>query len=282
MRGIIVAGVIALAGLAFAALDSFEIIDPGEKGVIVSLGQVAGEAEPGPFFKAPFVSAVAKISVRDQVANFPNLAAYTRDQQVATVSNVSVNYRIDPARVTDIYLQYGTTERMVEQLLTRPIGAHLEQVFGQYNAERAVQERAALNAEFSDLIKSSVASTPLIIAAVNIEPFDLPLEYEQNVNARMAAEVEARRAAETAKTTVINAQAAADAQLATATAAAEAVRLQGEAEAAAIRAKGNALRENPELVALIKAERWDGKLPTTMLPGETVPFIDVSPAALTQ
>jgi hypothetical protein len=26
---------------------------------------------------------------------------------------------------------------------------------------------------------------------------------------------------------------------------------------------------------LVQAEKWDGKLPTTMVPGQTVPFINV-------
>lgn len=279
MRGILVAGFIAIVGLIFAAFDSFEIIDPGERGVIVTMGEVVGIAEPGVLVKTPFFTTVHKVSARDHVANFQGLQAYTRDQQTATVSNVSVIYRVDPAKVTEVYLQYGSADRMVEQLLTRPVGAYLETVFGQYNAERAVQERGTLNSEFANQIKSSVEGTPLIVASVNIEPFDLPDDYEANINDRMKAEVEARKAAEVAKTTVIDAQAAADAKLATATADAEAIRLRGEAEAAAIRARSEALKESPNLVALTLAERWDGILPTTMVPGDSVPFIDVNPAA---
>ena len=30
------------------------------------------------------------------------------------------------------------------------------------------------------------------------------------------------------------------------------------------------------LIELTKAERWDGKLPTTVLPNGTLPFIDAS------
>ncbi len=279
MRGILVAGFIAIAGLFFAAFDSFEIIDPGERGVIVTMGEVVGIAEPGVLVKTPFFTTVHKVSSRDHVANFQGLQAYTRDQQTATVSNISVTYRVDPAKVKEVYLKYGAADRMVEQLLTRSVGAYLETVFGQYNAERAVQERGTLNAEFSNLIKQSVEGTPLIVATVNIEPFDLPDDYEANINDRMKAEVEARKAAEVAKTTVINAQAQADAQVATATAAAEAIRLKGQAEADAIRARSEALKESPNLVALTLAERWDGILPTTMVPGDSVPFIDVNPAA---
>ena len=41
------------------------------------------------------------------------------------------------------------------------------------------------------------------------------------------------------------------------------------------RAVGGALRDNPALVALIQAEKWDGKLPNTMVPGSAVPFLSV-------
>jgi regulator of protease activity HflC (stomatin/prohibitin superfamily) len=56
---------------------------------------------------------------------------------------------------------------------------------------------------------------------------------------------------------------------------ADAKKLQGEAEAYAINARGKALRDNPALIELVQAEKWDGKLPTTMVPGQAVPFINV-------
>jgi regulator of protease activity HflC (stomatin/prohibitin superfamily) len=91
-----------------------------------------------------------------------------------------------------------------------------------------------------------------------------------------------------AEITVTQAQAQADAQIAQATAAATAVKLaadaeahaiqvKGDAEAAVIANRGKALRDNPGVVALIQAEKWDGALPRTMPPNGTVPFIDVAP-----
>ena len=87
-----------------------------------------------------------------------------------------------------------------------------------------------------------------------------------------------------AQIAVTQAQAEADSKLAAAKAEAETIRVRGAAEAEtirlksaaeaeAIRLRGEALRENPGLVALTTAERWDGKLPDTMIPGSTVPFI---------
>ena len=47
----------------------------------------------------------------------------------------------------------------------------------------------------------------------------------------------------------------------------------GNAEATAISARGKALGDNPHLVTLVQAEKWNGVLPVTMVPGGTVPMI---------
>ena len=121
------------------------------------------------------------------------------------------------------------------------------------------------------------------IESVQIEDIAFSTAYEQSVEARMMAEVEVQRRSQEleqqiiqAQIVVTQAQGAADARVADAQAQAEATRLAGDAEASAIRAKGEALRDNPELVALITAEAWDGVLPSTMLPGSAVPFISVT------
>jgi hypothetical protein len=45
--------------------------------------------------------------------------------------------------------------------------------------------------------------------------------------------------------------------------------------AAAIKARAKVLGTNPNLVTLVQAERWNGVLPTTMVPGSAVPFVSV-------
>lgn len=98
----------------------------------------------------------------------------------------------------------------------------------------------------------------------------------------MLAEIEVQRAAQDAdravqqaRQKVTEANAEADSQLAIATAQAKAIEIKGNAEATAINARGKALRENSNVVALVQAEKWDGKLPTQMIPGSAVPFISL-------
>lgn len=51
--------------------------------------------------------------------------------------------------------------------------------------------------------------------------------------------------------------------------------LTANAEANAIRVKQDALKESPQYVELIKAQRWNGALPVTML-GGTIPFFNIN------
>ena len=107
---------------------------------------------------------------------------------------------------------------------------------------------------------------------------DYEKRVEESVQKNVAIQTEERnliiqqKKAEIAR---VDAQAKADAEVIQAKADAEKVRLAGEAEAAAIRAKGEALKENRQLVDLTAAEKWNGVLPTTMTPSGSVPFVKV-------
>jgi regulator of protease activity HflC (stomatin/prohibitin superfamily) len=72
---------------------------------------------------------------------------------------------------------------------------------------------------------------------------------------------------------IVQAQAEAESTRQRAQAEADAVRTRGDAEASAIAAKAKAFADNPGYVALISAERWNGVLPQTQVPGSAVPFI---------
>lgn len=268
----------AIVVLVMFGLKSFYTVDQGERGVILRTGAVVGTAEPGLGFKIPFLDRVVKISVQSRAQIYDSVPAYSRDQQAAVIT-LSVNYRLPAAEVERIYADYGSEEGLVERLIDRRVFEQAKNVFGQFNAVTAIQERVRLNAETEAAIRDSVKG-PVLIDSVQIENIDFSDAYEQSIENRMLAEVEvqklrqnAEREKVQAQITVTQANAQADAVRAQAEAQAAATRLAGEAEADAIRAKGAALRDNPSLIELTAAERWNGQLPTTMIPGSAVPFI---------
>jgi len=121
---------------------------------------------------------------------------------------------------------------------------------------------------------------PIVIDSVQLENIDFSDAYEKSIELRMQAEVLVQTEKQNLEKEKVNAEIAvtqargrADSSLAEARASAEATRLKGDAEAAAIKAKAEALAQNQNLVELTKAERWNGVLPTTMIPNAAVPFL---------
>lgn len=278
----------ASIGAVFAAIlgitvlgGSWYTVDSGYVGVVTRNGAVVGTAEPGLGFKMPLIDGVTDISIQSQARSYNDVAAYSKDQQTA-VLNVSVSYRLPADQVETIYAEYGGEEGLMNRVLDRQVFNTVKVVFGKYNAVTAIQDRGKLVLDMQEALQQAVQG-PIIIESVQIENIDFDAKYEEAIAARMEAEVEVQRIRQnaerekvTAEITVIQAEAQAAAQLAEAKAKAESLTLLGNAEADAIRAKGAALRDNPALVELTKAERWNGVLPVTMLPNSTVPFIEAN------
>lgn len=273
---VVVIGTIVLFGTWYT-------IDQGERGVILRTGEIIGIAEPGLGWKIPFFDKVERLSVQSRIASYSTVAAYSRDQQPATM-RVSVNYRLTSTAVDEAYSNYGSEQGVLDRLISPRLQQEIKTVFGQFNAVTAIQERERLNQEALIAVQQAVAfvSDAAVVESVQIENIDFSDAYEQSIEQRMLAEVEVQRVRQNldrervqAEIVVTQAQAQADAQIRRAQAEAEAIRLRGIAEAEAISARGEALRNNPSLVALVQAERWDGVLPSTMPPMGTLPIINV-------
>ena len=276
----IVGGLLAVL-LLIALMGSWYTVNETERGVLLRNGALVGVVEPGLSFKIPLIETVKRISVQSNATTYQGLQAYSKDQQTATL-NVSVSWHVVPAEVGKVYMQYQDLDGLVSRLISRQVPTQVENVFGQYNAVSAVQNRGRFVADVTKAIRDSVTG-PVVIDGVQVENIDFSDDYERSIALRMKAEVEVKTREQMlateqveAQIVVTRAQAEADSKVAQAKADAEATRLRGNAEADAIKAKTLALSSNPMLIELTKAERWDGKLPTTVLPNGTLPFIDAS------
>jgi len=280
----------SIFGLALVALvalflllvlfGSFYTVDQGTRGVQLRYGAVTGIANPGLHLKLPFIDKVKFVSVQNQTQVYDKLEAYSRDQQPAAM-RVSVSFHIPDAEVEALYAQYGSIDAMVERLISRKLPDELKNVFGRYNAISVIQDRTQFGIDVSAAVKKGTIG-PLAIDGVQVEEIEFSQAYEDSIEKRMMAEVEIQTKRQNLDTEKINAEIAvtqakarADSALAEATAQAEATRIRGEAEASAIKARGDALRQNADLVQLTLAEKWDGKLPDTMVPGGSVPLLDL-------
>lgn len=274
-------GLGALVGIALTlvALGSWYRVDQGERGLVLRNGAFVRVAEPGLGFKMPVIESVVDISVREHKVVWEKLSSYSKDIQLATL-NVAVNYQLDPSRVRDIYERFGTGYE--ERVLWPAVSGEAKVVFGRFTAKEAIEQRGKLQTDMEVAIRDMLKGTGLIVKSLAIQNIDFSKEFEHSIEERMKAEVEVTKIQQNwerekieANIVRTKAQARADATVAQAKAEAERTRLRGDAEASAIRARAEALKQNAALIELMKAEKWDGKLPTTMPPASTVPFIGV-------
>ena len=264
-------GTVLLVGLVaiYVLFASWYTVDQGERAVVLRLGAIVEETGPGLHFKMPWINSVHKITVQNQNRRYTTLEAYSRDQQPANLT-VSVSFMAsDPSAV---YGEYGDLEGAIIRLIDPRVMSGVKTIFGQYDASRAIQERAGLNIDVANAITSAVTG-PIQIISVQVENIDFSDAYEQSVEQRMLAQVEIQRREQNLRTVEVEAQIART----RAEGEANAIRLRGDAEASAIRARADALSANAGLVQLQAVEKWDGKLPTTMVPSTALPFINLQP-----
>jgi Membrane protease subunits, stomatin/prohibitin homologs len=256
---------------------SFYTINQGDRGIVLRWGKVVKVADAGINFKIPVMDQVREMSIRTIKIEKP-IQTYSKDIQAADVG-FSLNYSINPANIQHIYSQYGL--KYWESIIIPQILAKPKDVFGKYNAVDIVQNREKLTAEILTELQKFFSNTGIFIESVQIENIDFSNEYEKSVEERMKAEVEVQRVRQNLEREKLNAdmvrtqaKGEADAMLTKATANAEAIKLEGSAQAYVIEQRSEVLAKNPEYVRLIEAERWNGILPTTILPTNTLPIIN--------
>jgi regulator of protease activity HflC (stomatin/prohibitin superfamily) len=284
-RGVlgIVGGGIIFLGLFFFGITvvfgSWYTVNERERAVFLRNGKLLSVERPGLGFKWPMIDSAIKVSLETQIATYEKLHTYSRDQQPAVIG-ISVNYRATEGLVDELYTQYGSLDGFRDRIITPKVMEEVKTVFGQFNAVTAIQERQRLNLDIRTAIIAA-AKGPVVIENVQIHNIDFSSAYEQSIEQRMLAEVEVQRIRQNAEREKVNAeilviQANATAAQVRALAEAEADRIKftGNAEAEVIASRGKALGENPRLVELVQAEKWNGILPTTVLPTTAIPMIN--------
>ncbi|WP_266170260.1 prohibitin family protein [Dyella subtropica] len=195
-------------------------------------------------------------------------------------ADVGITYRIDPAKVTLIFQKYrkGIDEitdvylrNMVRDALVKEASSlDIESVYGKGKARliEAVQKDVA----------DEVAPVGIVVEKIYwVGELRLPDNVVQSINAK----IQATQMAEQRQNEVAQAQAEAQKVEAEAEGKAQAQLTIAQAEAKAISLKGEALRQNPNVVQMSAVEKWDGHLPTYN-GGGALPFVNVTGATATK
>lgn len=253
--------------------SSFGNISTGERGVKTRLGAVVGTVDPGAYFKVPFIEGVSVMDVKTRTINYDKngqegdavdtsqLYGASKDLQDVKIG-VVVTYNVDPSKVVDIFSQYKSVDAYEASVIEPIVRKVVKATSAQFTAEELVTKRAEYGDEVTKALTEQFAANSATLTGFSVTNFEFSAEFTKAIEAKVTA----TQNAEAAKNKLEQIKYEAQQTIETAKATAEAQRIQAQSLAA---------QGGSDYVQLKALEKWDGHLPTQMVPGSTVPFINL-------
>jgi prohibitin 2 len=225
------------------------IVQPGTRGVKVTLGKTAADFLPEGFgFKTPFITTIVPVNVQQKTQKVRADCFSSDLQQV--IMDLRVLYRVPEKSVVQIYKQFAGDP--FDSLIAPRVQEAMKEVTASQTAEQIVKKREEIKQNALVAAKAKIGDI-LYVEDIVIRNIDLSPELERAIEAKMVAEQEAAQA----RFTQVQMQVEAETAI---------IKAKGEAEA--IKVRGEALKLNPAFLRLQIVERWNGKSPL-VVPAET-------------
>ncbi|MEI6034802.1 MAG: prohibitin family protein [Verrucomicrobiae bacterium] len=238
----LVTGAVVLLALVILGASSSYIIQPGTRGVKITLGKAAGQFLPEGFgFRMPLITEIVPVSIQQHTVPL-QADCFSSDLQQLTME-VRVLYRVPEKSVVQIFRQYAGDP--FDSLIAPRVQEALKEVAAALTADLIVKRRDQVKTSAIAAARLKIGEI-LFVEDIVIRDIQLSKELEAAIEAKMVAEQEAERARFTQMQTKVEADTAV-------------IRAQGEARA--IRVRGEALKLNPAFLRLQIVEKWDGKSP---------------------
>jgi regulator of protease activity HflC (stomatin/prohibitin superfamily) len=244
---------VAVLIVAFGLASSFGQVPSGYRGVVLRFGAPTGEVKPeGLYTVVPFITSVVLMNVQVQSYATDAQAASHDLQDVRT--QVTLNYSLDPGQVVTIYRDLR--QDYVERIISPGIQEAIKAATARFTAEQLITQRPAARDLLDQLLAQRLTQFGIKIEALSITNFSFSDQFNQAIEAKVTAEQDALRAQQVLTR----------------------VRFEAEQKVVAARAEAEALalqRQNvtAQLLQLRAIEKWDGKLPSVVGAGATLPVL---------
>lgn len=259
----VLVGIIIIIGLAPVAF-----VNAGERGVVTTWGAVSQQPlDPGIHWRTPIAQHVIKMNVQTLKYEVPQSLAYSKDGQTIAVTS-AVNYNVDPSGVVALYRDIGLEYQ--EKIIRPAVEDIVKQEIARYAAVEIIANRGLIRDAIQNAIRERMKGSHIIVTQFNMINEDFDDAYEAAIRDKQVAVERAKEAEnktkiveQDAKQSVLRAQAEA-----------ETSRLQAEALKTA---GGEVVIEKIKAEAMLEAaKKWNGQLPTHMIPNATIPFLNVA------
>lgn len=242
--GPILVGSIIVIGLVLL-LMSMITIPAGNRGVLLTWGQVTGTLKEGLHFITPFAQQVQIMSVQTQKYE-TDASAASRDLQDVT-TKLAVNYHVAPEVVADLYRDVGLDFQ--SRVIQPAVQESLKASTAQYNADQLITQRELVKQKTQEELRSRLSRYRIELESISITDFDFSAEFNQAIEAKVTAEQNALKARNDLERVKLESEQ----QITRARAEAESLRIQSEE-----------LSKSNEVLTLRWIEKWNGELPQVM------------------
>jgi regulator of protease activity HflC (stomatin/prohibitin superfamily) len=265
----IVIGLVAL----ILIFGSFGSVAAGEIGIRTRFSKVVGIVNQGLYVKIPFIEKVKILETRTRTINYDkngnegdtrdssSLTGASKDLQDVSIG-VMVNYKLDAQKAENIFNQYRTNANFEANVIEPIIRETVKSVSAQYTAEELVTKRLEYSDKVSALLTERFLTKDSILERFSITNFEFSKAFSQAIEAKVTAVQTAEAARNKLEQVKFEAQQTVE---------------KAKAEAEAIRISANAINSQggEDYVALKAVEKWNGILPTQMIPNSSVPFLNL-------
>ncbi|MCY3710251.1 MAG: SPFH/Band 7/PHB domain protein [Caldilineaceae bacterium] len=198
------------------AFASIRIVQPYQKGVVERLGRYQRTVQPGLTLIVPFVDAIQKVDMREQVVDVPPQEVITKDNVVVTVDAIVYFEATDPVKlVYNVADFYNAATKLAQ--------TNLRNVVGEMELDAALTSRDHINAKLREVLDDATDKWGVRVVRVEIKRIDPPADVTEAMHRQMKAEREKRAA-------ILDADGDRQAQILKAEGEAEAVKRVADAE----------------------------------------------------
>jgi regulator of protease activity HflC (stomatin/prohibitin superfamily) len=255
LGGWAIIGVVSLIFIWF--ISPFQTISAHERGVVLRFGEINRVMEPGLHLRWPIAESVKILNtgiVKDEV---PASGASNDMQDVNTT--VAVNYHVNPAKVTDIWVKFQGQHANI--VVAPAIQETTKAVTAKYTAAELITKRPEVSEAVIRGLRERLELNDLILDSVSITDFQFSDVFKTAIETKVTAE----QSALTAKNKLEQVKFEAEQRVTSAKAEAEAIKIQAQA----IQQQGG-----KEYVQLKFIEAWNGALPLVSGSGG-VPILNI-------
>ncbi len=261
-------------------------VPTGHRGVVTVGGAIKGIESEGFMFLLPWQK-LNIFNIRSEEASVENADGSTSDTQPVRVS-LTVRYSIKTDKVAEVFEKYSHDGNLQSYVQTAT-----QEVFkattAKYTAPDLIEKRSVVSADILDALRKKLDIYGAQVINVDMRNFSFSADYMAAISAkvtqeqlRLGAENKLKTVESEQKQKVAIAEAEASALKAQADGEAYQILKLATAQADALRIQNSALAQNKEVLELrrievekVKAERWNGTLPTSVYAGTPVPFFNV-------